>query len=293
MFTGPRLLILSLILWGGLHPVVAGPPERDRWYAYVEGEQRYGYQHVRVTELENGNLQYTTDSRVLVTLFGQQQEITGRGALIVTPAFRPVSLESEWTQLSGSGKGSAVMKGRTLEVTVEHSGVESKSTYAFDEADHVLPAVCLDDFLRHVPEATRSLTVKSISGEGLNVDTLALKRRSAEDSLGWEVTFRDGITTGTIFCDRDGKVQRHLYRAPKFEMRRCTEAEAKQIDYKQYEGRDLLTFPVDKDISAPHRLKHLTIELTWKGHPLRRIRTGRRPARRSWPGPRRTGGFGR
>ncbi len=266
-----RMCCLSwLFLFCGVVSASAGPPQRDVWYAFVEGDQRYGYQHVQVTRLPDGNYRYAVRSRILLDLMGvQRQEITGRGEYVVTPDLWPVSLEGDWTQMSGTSRVSGRMEGRKLTLTIERAGVESISSYQFGESEKVIFEPCLDDYLASLPDSIQESKVKMIDEDSWSATTVKLKR-TRRDAAGsaWEIEKTKMSGQGTLLCDADGVMRETIYRVPKLHIKRCTAQEAKNIDYRTLDGSYVLTFPLDKNISAPHRLKDLTVRLTWANIPF-------------------------
>jgi len=81
-------VLVILVAWSGLQPGQAAEPApprpRDVWYVYVAGDQRWGYEHVTVRRQEDGTFSYEVETRMLLDLLGQQQEMTEKGKYIVT-----------------------------------------------------------------------------------------------------------------------------------------------------------------------------------------------------------------
>ena len=126
----------------------AAPLERDVWYAFVDGDLRYGYQHVRVSKLPDGNFSFISESRLLIDLFGaQRQEITAHTECVVSPALRPVSLKSKSTQMSGDSRAIGRMQGDKLTITVNRGGAEFNSTFQVTKSEPIILGACLDDWL--------------------------------------------------------------------------------------------------------------------------------------------------
>ena len=47
-------VFVSIVFLATSAGVQAAPLERDVWYAFVDGDVRYGYQHVQVSKLPDG-----------------------------------------------------------------------------------------------------------------------------------------------------------------------------------------------------------------------------------------------
>ncbi len=265
-----RSVFAVLFVYAGCHAVLAGPKERDVWYAFVDGDQRYGYQHVQVAKAADGNYRYAVNTRMLLDVLGaQRQEITGHAEYVVTPDLWPVSLTGDWTLMSGSSRVRGLMDGRKLTLTIVRSGIESVRSYQIDQSEEVIFGPCLDDYLASLPESTDEAVVKTIEEDRWSMDTITVKR-ARRDGLGptWEIQTADILGKGTMLCDEDGVMREMVYRMPKLHIKRCTVEEAKDIDYRVLTGPDMLTFPLDKNISDPYRLKDLTVKLAWENIPF-------------------------
>lgn len=262
-FASIALLVVSAAARGA-------PLERDVWYAFVDGAQRYGYEHVRVLELPDGNFSYLSESRILIDLFGvQRQEITGRGEYVVSPSLRPISLEFVSTRMSGTMRATGRMQGDELTVTVTRAGIETTNTFRVRSSKPLIPFVCLDDWLASLPAETERATVRLLGEENWQIQTAVVTReRRNATGTAWQVDIDDGQMQGTIVSDVDGIVRERVFEIPKLHVTRCTAEEAQDIDYRTLDGRYLLTFPLDKFISAPHRLTSLTVRLNWGDIPL-------------------------
>ena len=262
-----RSLSVSIVLAVGA-AAYGQPRERDVWHAYLADGQRYGGVHTTVTKLPDGNFRYAVESRVLIDLFGaQKQEMTGRTEYVVTPGYEPVSMTSTRRLASGEISASARARDGSLHITTE-SG-DSKHTRTIDLTGGLIPEVCLDDWLHEQSADREKATVRVFRDEGWSVETVTLTRRSRDASGSlWHVEPAGEIGRGTVAFDADGIMRETQLEVPKMHLRRCTAEQAADIDYRVLDGRYVLTFPLDADISGPERLTELTVKLTWKDIPL-------------------------
>jgi hypothetical protein len=267
MLTRISKTIICLLLVALVRPAAAGPSERDVWYAFVDGDLRFGSHHVEVTRLPDGNFRYATATRLLLDLFGaQRQEIVVRGDFVVSPDLRPISIRSETEQMSGSALTTGWLRGNELRLTHTREGAESSSTYVFGESERVILDACFDEWLAALPPHATEATVKVIQQEGWKVGDVTATR--TQKASTWEVTTAGTVRSATVTLDEDGVMLEQVHHAPKMNLRRCTADEAADIDYRIWGGRELLTFPLDREISAPHRLTSLTVRLAWRDIPL-------------------------
>ena len=242
----------------------AAPVVRDVWHAFTEDGLRYGHEHVRVERQEEGTFRYTTESRTLIDLLGAQpQEMTGRGEYLVSPSLAPVSLSIEATQLSGSVRVTGRVEGRTLTLTTQRAGAEHTSSFTFEESTPAIFSASLNDWLATLPGSTTEASVQLLDEDGIQNATARRLEPSGRGSR-WEVSFSGIRGRGTFDFDADGILREMNNVAPRAHLERCTAEEAKDLEYRTLEGRYLLTFPVDRDIGALHRLESLSVTLTWR-----------------------------
>ncbi len=267
----PRLCVfVSVLLLAMSGGAWAAPLERDVWYAFVDGDLRYGYQHVRVSKLPDGNFSFVSESRVLIDLFGsQRQEITGHTECVVSPTLRPVSLNSKSTQMSGESRAIGRMQGDKLTITVHRGGAESNSAFQITKSEPIIFGACFDDWLASLPRGTAEATITLLDDESWNVQRASVKRTHIDASGStWEIDINGGLMRGIVRSDANGVVQEKIFEIPKWHMRRCTTEEAETIEYRTLNGREVLVFPLDKEIDAPHRLTSLTVKLEWENIPF-------------------------
>lgn len=291
--------LANLLLLLGSSISIAGPLERDAWHAFVADGKRYGYQHVVVSELADGNFRYSIDVRVLLDLFGmQKQEITQQADYVVTPTYRPVSCMMKGTQMSGPVHSEGRVHDGKLLITSSQVGVERNSEIDLSAA--YLLDVCLEDWLNDqvcggvTGEGVQGSRGRGVQGGGLGGDPRTLessnpgtlrvelistetweaqstkltRQRQDESGSVWLIETADGSLGGRIYFDARGMMRETKLDVPRLHLKRCTADEARDIDYRDYSGRSVLMFPVDKDIPAPHRLASLTVKLTWESIPF-------------------------
>ena len=249
------------------------PRERDLWYALVDDEVRYGAHHVEVTALADGNYRYRTTARVLVdVLASQEQEITVEGEYVVTPALRPVSMRVESRQLSGAATVTGRTNGDVLELSFDRAGVLRESTVALDPSETVLFSVSVEGWLGGLDAARERATAKVVDELTCEVDTV-VATRLRRDATGseWRLEYGRGYGERTLTLDERGVLVRWS-EGPQATFVRCTEDEARELEYLRLGGRDTLVFPLDREIRTPHRLEELVVRLTWRDVPFDEFR---------------------
>jgi len=199
------------------------PLVRDVWYAYEEGGQRYGFEHVTVEKREDGNFAYRIESRLLVDFLGQRQEMTQSGTFIVTPALEPVSLQQEGKQQSGAVRTTGHVEGGNLVLVYEREGLrrERRIDLSRSQTEKPLFLPCLDDWLRANASATERLRRPIIDDASLELNDGEFSRKDAGGSGSlWEVDLGAGAGRGTIVLGADGIRTETTFRVPKLYLRR-------------------------------------------------------------------------
>jgi hypothetical protein len=129
---------------------------------------------------------------------------------------------------------------------------------------------CLEDWLRDRPEDFKTGGLPIIDEELWDAQRAEIKRREHRDGgRAWRVDL--GPHYGQTTCTFDANGDMTEMKAPLQLLRRCTAEEARAVTHRKLSGRDLLGFPVDKDVGRPDRLTELTVKLTWRDIPFERF----------------------
>jgi hypothetical protein len=250
---------------------MAQPLVRDVWYAYEDGDLRYGFEHVTVEKREDGNFAYRLESKLLLDLSGQRQELTQNSTFIVTPALEPVSLEEEGKQQSGATRTTGHVEGSELVVVYQREGLRRERR--IDLSRKPLLAACLDDWLRSNGSAAEPLRRQIVDDSSLELNDGIFSRKDAEGAGSvWDVDLGPGGGRSTIVLGPDGVRTEATFQFSKMHLRRVSEAEAKEIKHRTYPERELLEFPVDRPVGPVQRLTALTVRLRWAGAGAEQLR---------------------
>ncbi len=243
------------------------PRERDEWLSIVDKGQRYGYVHTVVTKLPDGNFLYDIETRVLVDFLEAKQEITSRGEYVVTGEYRLVLAKMAGMRTAGPVRMDGKVTNGKLALSAETAGVEKNRTV--DLPDDAIFGPCLDDWMRDLPQDTRTARVHMIDEQsfGLVRNTLTCDQRNASGSE-WSFRLKAQGAQGRRSYDGDGNLREFVRDIPKTYMQRCDAEQARDIDYLALGGSDAFMFPADKSITAPDRLTHLSVKLSWKDVPF-------------------------
>ncbi|MBU0641239.1 MAG: transglutaminase-like domain-containing protein [Planctomycetes bacterium] len=264
----PRFTLCSLLIGICCATAQAQPRERDVWRAYVVGDLRYGHEHTTVARLPDGNFRHVVDVRLLLDLFGaQKQEHTLHAEYVATPTYEPVSFQRSGQMPSGPVRASGSVKDGKLTVSALRAGIEETGT--LDLPPGAMFAVCLDDWINDQPREPVSRTVKLIGEETRSIQpgTVAFERQEGK-YYRWTCDLGMDGGRGTLFYDKDGILYESSLAIPKLHVRRCTAAEAQDIQHRKLVDRDVLMFPIKKDVARPDRLSELTVKLSWKDIPF-------------------------
>lgn len=259
---GPILVLL-------LGAATAPAQERDLWYAMSQGETRWGSNHTQVTRSDDGQLKFRVETRVLVNFLGQRQEIRYVGEHVTSESLRPISLQAETGGMSGKSTIRAELVGDTLHITSIQQGEESRESFAVDPSRTLLLDACLGEWLAQQAPDADGLQVQVIEDSSFQVSTVTATRVPDPDGLErWRVEDSSGDSLATIVVADDGFERARDYAGVGIRLERCSAEEAADLEYRDQTGREVLTFPLDRDIPAPHRLTELTVELRWQEIPI-------------------------
>ena len=251
-------------------PAAAGPRERDVWYAFVADGKRYGQQHVVVSKRADGAYRYQVRTRVLLNLFGiQEQETVSESEWVVDEAYQPAAIKVRIEMATAKRSVSGRVEDGMLVIRSDDSEERPKT---FELAAGLIPDVCLDDWLMDRAAGAAELGVGIIRSEDCCQDEVKLKR-GAVDGEGsvWQMAVEGTQAQGDLRFDRDGLVREMKLERPKLHFVRCSEEEARDIDYRVMGGREVLVFPIGREIGNVARLTELTVRLKWKDIPLDRF----------------------
>ncbi len=267
-----RLALAAVLVLAASGSATAAPRVRDVWHAYVADGHRYGARHMIVARLPDGNYRITTDSRLLLDVLGvNKEEILERGEYVVTPDYRPVSIAVDAKRGSGPAHMTGRRRGDALEVTTKVAGVERART--FGPADAILPRPCVDDWLADRPADFRAGEVLVLDEVSCEARTARVKRVDPGDGgSSWSID--QGLDEGEqrLVLDSDGLRLSSSSASGMLKMERCSAEQAKAIDFRKLDGRDLLMFPISEEIGPIDRLESLTVELRWKDITFDRFR---------------------
>ncbi len=260
-----RSLLFLPVVFFVVFSASANPKVRDQWLAYLEGDQRFGSQRAQVTELPDGNYLYLIESRFKVDPFGERrQQITFRGEYVVNRDLGLVSIQSELDMESGTVKTSGVVENGVFSLSITSSGETKESTIQLEPADRIVVDVALEDWLASLADEDESSSRKILDSDGWTLrDYVATRSDHGKEGSTWDIEIAGSSRQITLRRDANGVTTDLVVRNPDAHLVRCTEQEAKEIDYIDVDPRLLLNFPLDRDIGALSHLTSLTVKLSW------------------------------
>lgn len=275
-----RFVATLLVIIGGAWLAVRSalavlPPERDVWYVVSDGHQDYGYTHVIVRHRDDGAVEFTVDSMLMIEFFGAQQELESAASAIIEPNFATRSMEARSGQLSGDSavRVRATDNGYTLHL--DQGGSTEERAFTFNDDLATVSSLALGDWLHWIidesaPDAAAGFTrqlrlVAAESGEP-QVTTVRLKSRDDAGSI-WALEFEEQWLAITLHLDHDGVMIEQSTSTPRSRVTRATPERAKQITHRIIPDRELLVFPFDRELPPTRRLQRLDVRLTWQDIP--------------------------
>ncbi len=267
------VLVFGLVVsTGGL--AQAAPRVRDVWHSYVADGKRYGYVHTVVVRLADGNFCITQEARLLVDLFGiNKEELTERGEYVVTESYRPVSITVEKKRESGVARVTGRSRGSSFVVTATIAGIERSRV--FDRPEAILVEACLEDWLADRPPGFETGELTLLGEESCTpkpAKATRLGARASESGVVWSVGTSNPEGELRLVLDADGLCLERSAAGGLMTRRRAPAEQARAIAFRKLDGREVLMFPLNKEVGPSELLESLTVELKWNGIPFDRFR---------------------
>jgi hypothetical protein len=267
------VLVFGLVvLTGGV--AQAAPRVRDVWHSYVADGKRYGYVHTVVVRLPDGNFRIIQEVRLLVDLFGiNKEELTERGEYVVMADYRPVSITVEGKRESGVVRVTGRSRGSSFTVTATIAGIERSRV--FDRPEAILLEACLEDWLADRPPGFETGELTLLGEESCTPKPAKANRlgaRAGQPGAVWSVVTSNEEGEQRLVLDADGLCLERSAAGGLMTRRRAPAEQAREIAFRKMDGRDVLMYPLGKEVGPLELLESLTVELKWKDIPFDRFR---------------------
>lgn len=264
-----RQTFVALIAAYSTSVAFAQPRPGETWYVLKDGDTHYGFVHTTVRALPDGDFAYDTDSRVLLNVFGvEKQEILQTSRAVVSPTYRLRSIVSTTQLATGPIRVEGTVANDTLQLVEHRRETRNERTLALPV--EAVPDLCLHDWLRDQAPASPPLRVTIVETTEFQLRPLTLERSNPSGVPGarWTLTTDDGSRRGVIQFDAAGDVAEVKNELPAVHMVRAGPEAAQGLTHRTMSGRELLTFPVDRDLPPADTLRELVVKLTWRDIPL-------------------------
>jgi len=253
------------------------PPERDIWYSISDGEQRYGSVHVVVRHVEDGNVSYTVTSHLKVELFGTRQEFATKSTAIVMPDLSPLRMESEVQGMTGVALVRGEMRAEGLVIETKQDGQVSTSTYSFDDDLGLDFTLSIGDRLHRIAKGmdasaqeadlffTRRVRLLAVESGTPTEATVRLTERGADGGSTWTLEPEGQEWAESTFrFDGEGIMIEQISAVPRMHVVRSTREEAMDFGYRVIPNRELLVFPLDRELPSARHLQWIDVDLSWQ-----------------------------
>lgn len=248
----------------------AAPSERDLWYSIGDGQQPYGHMHIQVRRLQDGATEYALQLLLLVEVFGERQEHRSSTTAVVESDLSLRHLDSESEQMSGRTRLRVRAMGDGHVLEREHDGTTHTETVARVDGLPVICALALGDWLHRLvvtsepePGLTRRVRILAEeTGEPEEV-TARLLARDAQGST-WALDLAQESQPTTVRLDADGLLVEQSVATPPLLVTRASREQALAVDYRVIPERELLVFPLDRELPPARRIERIDVKLTWQ-----------------------------
>lgn len=261
-----RIMMLLVVLLAGYNTGICADrmTERDVWHVISSGDVKFGSIHKSVKNLPKGQTRIVSESRMLTELLSQRQEAKTKFDCEVSETLSPLSCSLISESLSGILRATGRVEGEEFIVTLKREKLSFERRFAL--AEKPVLSVCVPDLLARsdLHRKTRTLNI-------VDEDSWTLRKATATrlaDKNGhqvWKVEFEDSVGNCVWTISADGIVQDAQYKRPVISITKSNEKDSENLAYRKFTDRELLVFPLRKNIAFPERLNSLTVRLRWQG----------------------------
>ena len=258
--------VLGLVIFDLPAAFASGRQERDTWQVQSAEGKPFGSIHTVVELQPDGGRHYVCKSRSRIDLLGTRQEIEEDFDCVVTKEFQLVSFSRTKRGLTGQDEVSGRVAGGRLQFTLKRQGLTLERS--FPVASQAIPSICVPDVLAAQNASRDAIQLKVIDSTLWTIRTAKARRVPAQDGRQrWDVRFDDGFGGGvwTISAQRDH--DEFDSKTPAYAVLPSSAEPARELAWHSLAPREMLMFPLDRDVAFPERLQSLTVRLAWKDVP--------------------------
>jgi transglutaminase-like putative cysteine protease len=257
-------VVVAMYLSAAAEPLSAVPRAADTWQVVLAGDKPFGSIHTIVHKEPAGTWSYRRVSRTLVDFLGQREELNEDFRCTVTGRLEPVSFTSTSRSATGTVEARGSVVDGQLRITLKRREITFERRIPLVEKP--IFGVCLVDALRARPKSDETVTLHVISSGAWFVERLIAHRLSSPPGqTRWQLDDEWATQSGVLSIDEQHKTVESASSFPRTRTRTCDEKVAANLQWHAMPPRELLMFPLDRDLPFPERLRSATVRLTWKG----------------------------
>ena len=253
------LIILCLLLF----PVFLISQTAEAWIKYERDGFGFGYDHIEVERLSNGNLKYTIYQKIKTDLAGTKQEIVQTGHYIVDNFFRPVSLKMEIISPYKKVKMEGVCRNGILSLTTLNER-NQRQLYEIP-----FEYVYFDVVMGKIISWKRfevQFNLKVFNPFELKVNNYLVRIKSAAQN-GIIASVKERITMN-MFIDEKGKVKGIQFEELKTNAKLTSANVARDIDYLPTDNSLTMTLKGQPTIPNVYTVNTATVQVSWENIPF-------------------------
>jgi transglutaminase-like putative cysteine protease len=273
MLPSPRTAAALAVLLGACATGTPTPARttlpHELWFSISDGEQRFGYLHVAARPSGGGAAEYAVESRTQIEFLGTAQELVTTATLVADADLVPLRVEAEVQAQSGSRRIVGRADAAAFVVEID-SGAETRTETIPLAGPALVFDVMLGEWLhRHAADAgaAKMLEVRLLDAQG-NALLVALRRIEATNETStWEALTEDAAAPAVLRFDREGALVEQRSRFPTARVERCPRETAVVIAQRAMPARELLMFPLGRELPPLRLLQRLVVRLEWDAIP--------------------------
>jgi transglutaminase-like putative cysteine protease len=242
----------------------------DNWQVASAGGTPFSSIHTRRTRAADGNEYLTQESRVLIDVLGQRQEISESSECRSTAGLFPLSYRYQQRSLSGASTGEGRAEGNEFVLVLRRGEMTLERRASL--LDKPVFAEQVTDFLATKSDVSGPFALAVLQGSSCTVKRAkATRHPEADGRTRWTLEYEDGVGSATVTLKADGTMKRVESTCPHRVIELSSAEAAGNIRHLTFSKRELLTYPMTEPLPFPERAQAITMKLSWRNTPLEQL----------------------
>ncbi len=264
------ILTTSALLIGPANGFAASAKDYDIWQVASSGGTPYSAIHTRRTRAADGSEYLRQESRVLIDVLGQRQEMSDSTECRSTVEFYPMSYRYQQRSMSGDSTGEGRVEGNEFVLVLRRREMTLERRASL--SDKLVFGEQLTDFLATKSDVSGPIKLAVLQGSSCIVKRAnATRHPETNGRTRWTLEYEDGVGNHTVTLKADGTTERVEIARPNRVIALSSAEAAGKIRHLTYSNREMLTYTMTEPLPFPERAKAITMKLSWRNIPLEQL----------------------